>query len=54
MREADCTAILAECGFLSNPQEAAALETEDHRTAIAAALLAAFLEYCSMEDVTVT
>lgn len=54
MREAKCTAILAECGFLSNPQEAAKLETDEYRLTIAAALLAAFLEYTSMEGGTAT
>ena len=39
-----CPAILCECGFLSNPEEAKALSTESYRTKIAVILMAAFLE----------
>ena len=38
-----CPAILCECGFLSNPEEAEALSTESYRTKIAVILMAAYL-----------
>ena len=45
MREVRCPAILAECGFLSNPAEAALLKTEDYQMKIAVVLAASFLEW---------
>lgn len=47
MEQINCTGILVECGFLSNPQEAALLQTPAYQTKIACALgsaLAQFLE----------
>lgn len=41
MREAECPAILIECGFLSNPGDAALLRTEDYRTALSVYITAA-------------
>ena len=41
---ADCPAILCECAFLSNPEDAGALATETYRTKIAVILMAAYLE----------
>ncbi len=38
-----CPAILCECGFLSNPEEAKALATEEYRIKIAVILMAAYL-----------
>lgn len=43
MRMAKCPAVLVECGFLSNPDEAALLESGEYRTKLAMVLLAAFL-----------
>ena len=45
MRMVDCPAILAECGFLSNREEAALLGTDACQTRIACALLCAYLQY---------
>ncbi len=45
MSHVKCTAVLAECGFLSNPEEAALLATEEHRLKIAVILLASYWEY---------
>ena len=42
---AELPAILVECGFLSNPDEAALLNTEAHRTKLALTILAAVLSY---------
>lgn len=44
LREAGCPAILAECGFLSNPEEAALLGEPDYQKRIALALLGAYLQ----------
>lgn len=38
----DCPAVLAECGFLSNHEEATLLETEEHQTKAALALFSAY------------
>lgn len=40
-----CTAVMAECGFLSNPEEAAMLDTEAYRLKIAAVIASAFLNF---------
>ena len=47
MEKVNCTAILVECGFLSNPQEAKLLQTPGYQTKIACAIgsaLSQFLE----------
>ena len=44
LRTAQCPAILAECGFLSNPEEAAYLTEADCQKRIALALLGAYLQ----------
>jgi len=45
MRNAQCTAALVECGFLSNPGEAAKLCENDYQNQISVVLLASYLEY---------
>lgn len=45
MRNAQCTAALVECGFLSNPNEAAQLCSNDYQNKISVVLLASYLEY---------
>lgn len=50
MRSAKCTSILVECGFLSNPGEAALLQTEDYQLKISALLLASYLQYEAGSD----
>ncbi len=44
LRTAQCPAILAECGFLSNPEEAALLAGADCQKKIALALLSAYVQ----------
>lgn len=44
-KNVDCPAVLVECGFLSNREEAKLLDTEDYRLKIAAALCCAYLQY---------
>ena len=43
MRNIDCPALLVECGFLSNSEEEALLQTPQYQLRIAAALLYAYL-----------
>lgn len=45
MRNAQCTAALVECGFLSNPSEAAQLCDDHYQNQISVILLASYLEY---------
>lgn len=48
MNHISCKAILVECGFLSNPQEDALLQSPGYQTKLAAALAGAFLSYQQM------
>lgn len=41
-----CPAILVECGFLSNPDEALRLATDKYQTKIAAVLAASYIQFC--------
>lgn len=45
MRNAQCTAALVECGFLSNPAEAACLNDHTYQNKISVVLLSSYLEY---------
>ncbi len=45
INNARCPAVLVECGFLSNPEELAKLETETYRTELAAVMLASYRQY---------
>lgn len=54
MREARCTAILAECGFLSNPTEAALLGSDGYQMRIAAVLLASYLQFFTQGELNAT
>lgn len=45
MRQANCPAVLVECGFLSNSDELEKLESETYRTELAAVMLASFMQY---------
>ena len=45
MKRVNCPAILVECGFLSNPQETAKLETGEYQTELAAVLIGSYLQY---------
>lgn len=40
MKHVSCPAVLIECGFLSNPEESALLNTEEHQKKIAVAIIA--------------
>lgn len=45
LRECKCTAILIECGFLSNPNDAKLLQTQEYQTKIATILLGSYLQF---------
>ena len=49
MKHADCSAVLVECGFLSNPEETVLLQQPDYQLHIAAAIAAGFCQYCTNE-----
>jgi len=46
MKSVNCPAILVECGFLSNKDEAAILQTEEYKTKLAIVLVASYLQFC--------
>lgn len=45
MKNVKCPAVLVECGFLSNTEEAKLLETKEYRLRVAAALMSGYLSY---------
>jgi len=45
LNNVDCTAILIECGFLSNPEEEALLQTDRYKLRIAWAVASAYLSF---------
>lgn len=45
MKNVNCTAVLVECGFLSNPAELAKLQDGGYRMKLAAVLLGSYLQY---------
>ena len=45
MKHITCKAILVECGFLSNPQEDALLQSSEHQIKLAAALTGAYIQH---------
>ncbi|MEG0597323.1 MAG: N-acetylmuramoyl-L-alanine amidase, partial [Oscillospiraceae bacterium] len=49
MNHISCRAILVECGFLSNPQEDALLQTAEYQTKLAATIAGAYLQFQNME-----
>ena len=46
----NCTAVLIECGFLSNPNEEQLLSTDEYKLKIALALTSAYLQYLGDKD----
>ena len=51
MRKVNCTAVLVECGFLSNPEETALLQTEGYQRAIATVILGSYLQFISTSQI---
>lgn len=52
MEHAGCTAVLVECGFLSNPEEDRLLQTDAYQKKIAAAICGAVTQYLSEKEHT--
>ena len=52
MEHVDCTAVLVECGFLSNPQEAERLKQGDYQRKLTAAICGALIVYLGEEGST--
>lgn len=49
LKKATCPAVIAECGFLSNPSEAALLVTEEYQEKLAFAIHLGIMEYINTE-----
>ena len=45
MKHCECTAVLIECGFLSNPDEATLLQSDMYQKKLSAIMLSVYLEY---------
>ena len=52
LKKSVCPAVIVECGFLSNPQEAALLATEDYQEKLAFAIHLGVLEYINTVKTT--
>lgn len=50
MKKIQAPAVIAECGFLSNPQEAALLSQPDYQKKIALAITGAYLQFAGQEE----
>ena len=50
MRSVECTAVLVECGFLSNPDEAEKLASDDYQKQLSVVLLGSYLQYTSDQN----
>ena len=50
MKKIQAPAVIAECGFLSNPQEAALLSQEDYQKKIALAITGSYLQFVGQEE----
>ena len=51
LHNAKCPAVLIECGFLSNPDEAALFETHEYRQRVAFAIFCAVTEFLNSSDI---
>jgi len=52
LKKSSCPAVIVECGFLSNPTEAALLATEEYQEKIAFAIHLGIMEYINTVKVT--
>ena len=53
LKKAACPAVIIECGFLSNPSEAALLVTEEYQEKLAFAVHLGIMEYINTAPVSV-
>ena len=52
LHNAQCPAVLVECGFLSNPDEAALFETQEYRQKVAFAIFCAITEFLNSNNIS--
>lgn len=52
LKKTNCPAVIVECGFLSNPREAALLASEDYQEKLAFAIHLGILEYINIQTIT--
>lgn len=52
LKKTNCPAVIVECGFLSNPREAALLASEDYQEKLAFAIHLGILEYINIQTTT--
>ncbi len=50
LQHSEATMVIVECGFMSNPGEAAQLQTEEYQSEIAAVLADGVIEYLEKQD----
>lgn len=48
LKHCNCPAVIVECGFLSNPDEAAKLASDDYQSLLVSALTTGIREYCTL------
>ena len=51
LKKAPCPAVIIECGFLSNPEEAALLGTEEYQEKLAFAIHLGVMEYLNTKEI---
>ena len=49
MKHCNCTGILVECGFLSNPEECKLLQKDSYQKKLSTVMLGAFMEYTNLQ-----
>lgn len=50
LQHTEATMVIIECGFMSNPQEAEILQTEDYQNKLAAAIANGVMQYLEQQD----
>lgn len=50
LNNTDNPAVMIECGFLSNPEEAALLESEDYQKQVAFTIMTGIFEFCNSNE----
>lgn len=54
MNNINCVAVLAECGFLSNPVESVALQEDDYQSKVALSLVSAYCVFCDSRQTPIS
>lgn len=50
LQHSDATMVIVECGFMSNPDEAASLQSEEYQSKIAVAIAGGVIQYLEQQD----